>query len=143
MGSRYDVCEVEKLGRASATNTPRPVAPTLQRSVWYMGKTIRTVRVVKTTTTIRTVRTVTTGRRPQGVILYRGPSLLDGSPIVCVATGLCRRSKNPKTGKAVQTWVLADDGENPVQAWQSGGDASVCGDCPHRGATCYVNVVQA
>src|SRR5262245_33628424 len=54
--------------------------------------------------------------KPQGVVLYRGPSLLDGAPIVAVATNLARRSKNPKTGNAVQTYILADNGENPIEA---------------------------
>jgi hypothetical protein len=81
--------------------------------------------------------------KPNGVILYRGPSLLDGTPIVCVAVGLARKSKNAKTGPAIQTYILADNGEDPIQAVKSGGDASVCGRCPHRGGSCYVNVVQA
>jgi hypothetical protein len=79
-------------------------------------------------------------KRPQGVVLYRGPSLIDGTPVVCVATTLSRKSKNPKTGKAIQTYILADNGEDPVEANQSGGDHAVCGDCPHREGTCYVNL---
>jgi hypothetical protein len=82
--------------------------------------------------------------RPNGVILYRGPSLLDSKPIVAVAVGLVRKSKNAKTGPGtVSTYILADDGENPVEAVKSGRDASICGYCPHRGGTCYVNVTQA
>lgn len=80
---------------------------------------------------------------PNGVVLYQGPSLLDHSPVVVIAVGLVRRSKNAKTGNAVQTYILADNGETPVEALRSGGDASICGDCPHRGTTCYVNVAQA
>ena len=67
-----------------------------------------------------------------GVVLYRGPSLLNGRPVVCVAVGLSRPSANGKTGDFIQTFILADDGENPVDALKSGGDGSVCGDCPHR-----------
>src|SRR5919205_567706 len=100
-------------------------------------KTVERVRVERKAT-----RSTVRGK-PQGVILYRGPSLLDGSPIVCVAVGLARKSKNPKTGNAVQTYILADNGEDPVKAWQNGGDRAICGDCPHRGSTCYVNIVQA
>ena len=49
-------------------------------------------------------------RRPNGVILYRGPSLLDGRPIVCIATGLRAASQNEKTGEMVQTYVLCRRG---------------------------------
>ena len=82
-------------------------------------------------------------RRPQGLILYRGPSLLDGSPIVAVAVGLSRRSKNGKTGAMVQVYILADGDENPIDAVKSGSDSSICGNCAHRGRSCYVNVAQA
>ena len=66
-----------------------------------------------------------------GVVLYRGPSRLDGAPIVVVATGLQRPSENEKTGPMVQTWILRSD-EHPVSAVHSGADASICGDCPLR-----------
>ena len=79
---------------------------------------------------------------PSGAILYRGPSELDGKPIVVVATGLGRSSRNEKTGDMVQTWIMRDD-VDPWDAVKSGQDASVCGDCPHRGASCYVKVFQA
>jgi hypothetical protein len=123
-----------------------------------MMKSTETVRIHKVSTRTTTkrsgeVRTVervrvrrdekrTTVRgKPNGVILYRGPSLLDGQPIVCIATGLARRSKNPKTGRMVQTYVLAD-GTDPVSAHQQGKDKAVCGDCPHLSGTCHVNLVQ-
>ncbi len=77
-----------------------------------------------------------------GVILYKGPSLLDGRPIVCIATGLERGSINTKTGPMVQTYILADGGLSPLHAVANGTDASVCGDCPHRGTSCYVNLAQ-
>jgi hypothetical protein len=76
------------------------------------------------------------------VILYRGPSLIDGAPIVAIAT---LASGNRKTGDMVQTWILRDDME-PLEAFRSGGDESICGDCPHRWALdggCYVNLGQA
>jgi hypothetical protein len=82
-------------------------------------------------------------RRPQGLVLYRGASLLDGSPIVVVAVGLSRKSKNGKTGHMVQVYILPDNGEDPIRAVKSGGDAAICGDCVHRGRSCYVNVAQA
>jgi hypothetical protein len=63
--------------------------------------------------------------------------------------GLTRGSSNSKTGSDfIQTFILADQGETPLEALKSGGDASVCGDCPHRphqgkSGSCYVNVGQA
>jgi hypothetical protein len=91
---------------------------------------------------LRLAHTTSSNSKPQGVILYRGPSLIDGTPIVCVATGLARKSKNPKTGKLIQTYILADDSQTPVEAWKSGGDKAICGQCPHRGTTCYVDVTK-
>jgi hypothetical protein len=82
-------------------------------------------------------------RQPTGFILYRGPSMLDGSPIVVVATGFGRRSKNAKTGDMVQTYILAD-GVDPITASRTGQDAAVCGDCKHRPAnlgSCYVTLM--
>ena len=75
------------------------------------------------------------------MIIYRGPSLLDGAPIVAIATV---GSRNAKTGDMVQTWIMRDD-VKPLAAAQSGADASVCGDCKHRpisGGACYVNLGQ-
>ena len=84
--------------------------------------------------------------RPQGIVLWRGPSAIDGAPIVVVATGF-RRVKNPKTGPMIQTWILRDD-VSPVSAIYSGADVSICGDCPlrgklGRGRACYVAVHRA
>jgi hypothetical protein len=81
-----------------------------------------------------------------GVILYRGPSLLNGKPIVVVATGLRRFSRNGKTGEFIQTYILSDEAMRPTDALDAGLDASVCGDCIHRKVdgwgTCYVNIGQ-
>lgn len=38
-----------------------------------------------------------------GFVLYEGPSVLDGAPIVAIAT---MSTKNAKTGAMVQTWIL-------------------------------------
>ena len=38
-----------------------------------------------------------------GVILYEGPSMLDGAPIVVIATGIRTGSTNVKTGAMIQT----------------------------------------
>jgi hypothetical protein len=81
-----------------------------------------------------------------GLILWQGASALDGAPVVLIATGLRAKSTNSKTGAMVQTYILRAD-VDPVAAVRSGADASICGDCPHRGngfsgRTCYVNVGQ-
>lgn len=88
---------------------------------------------------------------PNGVVLWRGASLIDGAPIVVIATGLKSGSSNRKTGAMVQTYILRED-VSPLDAIASGADASICGDCRHRGTvrdgkagygrTCYVNVGQ-
>lgn len=81
-----------------------------------------------------------------GVILYEGPSKLDGAPIVVIATGLARSSRNAKTGAMIQTYIIRSD-MGPIEAVWSGADASICGDCPHRGdgtgkgRSCYVTLM--
>jgi hypothetical protein len=75
---------------------------------------------------------------PNGRILYEGPSMLDGAPIVVIATGFSESSGNAKTGAMIQTWILRQD-TPPHHAFTTEGGASVCGDCPHRlNETCYV-----
>ena len=67
------------------------------------------------------------------MIVYRGPSAIDGREIVVILTGLQTRrgSKNAKTGELIQSWILRADVE-PHTAVKTGDDASVCGQCPHR-----------
>lgn len=82
-------------------------------------------------------------RKHTGYIIYRGPSLLDGKPIVVVA--ITGESKNGKTGNLVQTYIMADNGKSPVESARLWDDVSVCGDCKHRrgtGGSCYVNLGQ-
>jgi hypothetical protein len=87
----------------------------------------------------------------QHAIIYNGPSLLDGKPIVVVAT---YSNRNTKTGRVVQTYILCDD-INPLEASKTGADYSICGDCVMRGTPttdparkqakgrrCYVNLGQ-
>jgi hypothetical protein len=79
-----------------------------------------------------------------GFIFYRGPSPIDGSPIVAIAT---LKSKNGKTGNMVQTWILRED-ISPLDAIATGADVSICGNCAHRGnakrkRTCYVQADKA
>jgi len=62
-------------------------------------------------------------------IIYRGPSLIDGAPIVVIAIDSPR---NTKTGRMVQTYILRAD-MDPREANKTGADFSICGNCPHRG----------
>ena len=48
-------------------------------------------------------------------IIYKGPSLLDGKPIVVIAT---LSNRNSKTGNVVQTYILKSD-TNPLEARQA------------------------
>ena len=84
-------------------------------------------------------------------VFYRGPSLIDGAPIVGVAV---YSDRNTKTGKLLQTYIIRAD-MNPLEASKTGADASICGTCPLRGTPttdparkqaqgrrCYVNLGQ-
>lgn len=87
----------------------------------------------------------------KSAVIYRGPSLIDGAPIVVIVTKMqSAGTPNSKTGDMVQTYILRDDVE-PTEAVKTGADVSICGDCVHRGAwdetrgrmvarTCYVNL---
>ena len=83
-----------------------------------------------------------------GAILWSGPSELDGRPVVLIATGFDKSSTNTKTGAMIQTWILVKN-TAPLEAIHTGEDASICGDCRHRGTivdgrnvgrSCYVNL---
>ena len=89
------------------------------------------------------------------MIIYEGPSLLDGQQIVVIATGIKSKSSNGKTGGMIQTWILLRD-IDPREANKSGADYAICGGCPHRGKattaldkvlaverTCYVLIHQS
>lgn len=67
-----------------------------------------------------------------GFVLYRGPSTIDGEPIICVAIGLNTGGSNSKTGHMVQVYILRAD-MSPLTAVQTGDDRAICGSCPHRG----------
>ena len=84
-------------------------------------------------------------------IIYHGPSLIDGKPIVVTAV---ISSRNRKTGNMMQTYIMRAD-INPLEANKIGEDYAICGNCPHRGIptdspkrklalkrTCYVNLGQ-
>lgn len=76
-------------------------------------------------------------------IFYRGPSQLDGAPILGIITGLSTPSRNAKTGDMLQTYILRED-VPPPEAVRLGLDRSICGDCALRGdgnglgRACYV-----
>ena len=87
----------------------------------------------------------------KSAILYKGPSVIDGKPIVAIAMF---SKANTKTGPVVQTYILVD-GIPPLEASKNGADFSICGDCIMRGDTttdperkqaknrrCYVNLGQ-
>jgi hypothetical protein len=79
-------------------------------------------------------------KKPIGIILWQGKSMLDGERIMAVATGVYGKSENRKTGDMVQIWILRRD-VHPMTARRMGDDFSVCGDCMHReNSTCYVNL---
>lgn len=71
-------------------------------------------------------------------IAYRGTSLLDGSPVVCIVTF---GSSNAKTGGMAQAWILVDNGATPYENHKAGVDRAVCGDCKHLGGSCYVTLI--
>ena len=75
-----------------------------------------------------------------GVELYRGPSVLDGSPIVVILTF---KSANPKTGDMMQLYIMRAD-MGPLEASKRKLDAAICGSCSHRhslGGCCYVVLI--
>lgn len=88
--------------------------------------------------------------KPTGYVIYSGPSLLDGKPIIAVAI---TKSGNTKTANMVQTYIIRSD-VDPREASRTGADFSICGTCPHRGVptdraeglaakrTCYVVIGQ-
>jgi hypothetical protein len=64
-----------------------------------------------------------------GVVIYRGPSEIDGAPILAVTTGFKTASSNPKLGHhLLQTWILQED-MSPTEAVATGADSSICGTC--------------
>lgn len=86
-------------------------------------------------------------------VIYDGPSLIDGSPIVCIAQEPPKKS-NVKTGAMMQTYIIRSD-VDPLSASKNGQDKGVCGSCVHRGTqtsekglkqaknrTCYVVLFQ-
>lgn len=89
---------------------------------------------------------------PRGVIVYRGPSLIDGAPLIVVLTGIRGSSRNSKTSGArplAQTYVIPaamlagitgarEDRAADYKRWtlnlRGGCDAGACGSCGKRPA---------
>ena len=82
-------------------------------------------------------------KKPRGFVVWQGASVLDGKPVVLIATrGNSGKKANGKTGAMVQTYILRAD-IPPIEAMQTGEDASICGACPHKpsvNGTCYVRI---
>lgn len=92
---------------------------------------------------------------PLGWIIYEGPSLIDGGPIVAILTIPGEPTKaNRKTGAMAQIWIMRSD-MDPVTANRIGADTSICGACPLKGIArpdadrgqaegrgCYVVLIQ-
>jgi len=64
-----------------------------------------------------------------GAVIHRGPSKIDGQPIIVVAVW---SSKNRKTGDMLQTYIMRSD-IDPLTANKYGEDYSICGNCALRG----------
>ncbi len=75
----------------------------------------------------------------QNLVLYDGPSRLNGERILVIASA---QNGNRKIGNMLQLWIVP--AISPIAAVKSGADASVCGDCKMRGdgrgkqRSCYV-----
>ena len=81
---------------------------------------------------------------PIGYVAYRGPSMIDGSPIILVVNKIENSSANEKTGAMVQTWILRESDLAPQVHVKAGSDTAICGDCRHAsGNGCYVQVHNA
>lgn len=77
-----------------------------------------------------------------GWIIYQGPSRINGEEIVVIIT---LKSLNEKTGNMAQLWILPAD-ISPVNAFMSGQDVTVCGQCSlrqNKGGVCYVTINKA
>lgn len=82
---------------------------------------------------------------PRNVIVYDGPSLLTGDPIIVVVSA---QNGNRKIGHMLQLWIMLRD-VSPIQTVKTGTDRAVCGDCNLRGdghgrrRVCYVETFRS
>jgi len=67
--------------------------------------------------------------KAQSSVIYMGPSLIDGAPIMVIAV---ISKRNRKTGAMLQTYIMRSD-IDPRKASALGLDVSICGNCPLRG----------
>lgn len=80
------------------------------------------------------------------MIIYDGPSMLNGKPIVAILSNINNPSVNTKTGDMAQLTAMPK-AIKPSTAIKTGEDDAVCGDCNRRPSTakanglkpCYVN----
>lgn len=92
---------------------------------------------------VRLIMRRTWGRAQNSVVLWQGTSEYDERPIAIVATGFTATQPaqfNAKTGPLLQLYILPLH-THPHEATRTGGDMSVCGQCPQRpvtGGKCYV-----
>ena len=115
--------------------------------------TAKTMTAKNVSRTSRPSRKTKTPKQLTHAILYRGPSLINGAPIVVVALYRAKGT-NAKTGAMVQTYILPDSPDHIMDIMRDGRDVAVCGGCPHRydydangtaipgTRTCYVNLGQ-
>lgn len=75
-----------------------------------------------------------TKKLSDAAVIYDGPSLIDGSAIIVIAT---YSNRNRKTGGVLQTYILVRD-TDPRDANKHGLDFSICGNCPHRGTPAHM-----
>ena len=86
----------------------------------------------------------------RNLLIYRGPSEIDGEEIAVILT---LSTKNRKLGAMAQTWIIRAD-VDPITASREGKDESICGGCIFRGTPdpskpsgwakargCYVNLL--
>jgi len=65
----------------------------------------------------------------KNVVLYDGPSPINGENIVVIAQ--MGGTDNSKIGGLIQVWILLKD-VHPWTAIKDGRDKAICGNCPHR-----------
>lgn len=73
---------------------------------------------------------------------HNGYVLFQDAFRVVIATGFRSKSANAKTGGMVQVWILTRH-IHPLEAIKTGAVKRICGDCPHIGSDCYVQVQNA
>lgn len=81
---------------------------------------------------------------PPGYVTYRGPSLIDGSPIVVIVNTITEGSNSKltkiKSRSMAQVWILRSD-MPPNVAIKAGHDIAVCGACPFaKDQGCFVDM---